>query len=251
MPTFDITRGLVTTRTGGRSRTSTAGGSRDRVAISIEAPQISVSIDADDFLKRVGRPLARTLRRRLLSGQGLSGGAAPSPAPATLERRERRRAQVARGGAPKDPSRYPDAKHQAQKRFYNGRVAGNVGGWHVPGRKVPTDAFGVESGLLARSIAFGKDRYTGKWSIFFANNRAIVGKDGESPAMRVFSRPGMDVSASSVLKDIKPEIRRASRAIVARQARRLVGALADTSSSLFRLQQAYDRETQRIAAAAL
>jgi hypothetical protein len=216
------------------------------MVIAIQAPDISVDLDAEKFLREVGRPLARTLRRRLLSGQGLGGGPAPTPSPATLERRARRREQVDRGGVSLDRSRYPDAAAQARKRFYNGRVSGSVGGWHLPGRKVPDDAFGVESGLLARSIAFGKDRVTGKWVIFFANNRAIVGKDGQSAAMRVFDRPGMSITAAQVLNDIRPDVKRATRLVVGRQVTRLGSALWGTSQALHRLTQSYLREAENL-----
>jgi hypothetical protein len=218
------------------------------MVINIEAPAITVDLDGEDFLKRVGRPLARELRRRMMSGLTPSGNPAPAVSEATLKRREYREKQAQRGGRVADrydnPEQdFPDSAMQLRKRQYNGRVRGNINGWHVRGKNMPSGRFGLETGLLARSVAFGKDRVSGKYCIFFANNRAIIGKDGSSAAKRVFQRPGMQLGPGIFTSAaMQPIIKRATRALFARQARRLGKELRRTAESLIRLQRSFAQE---------
>ncbi len=95
---------------------------------------------------------------------------------------------------------------------------------------------------MARSVAFGKDRASGKYVIFFSNNRAIIGKDGQSAASRVFSRPEMRISAAAFAGELAPVMKRATRMIFARQARRFGKELVRTAESLVRLQRSFSQE---------
>jgi hypothetical protein len=155
-----------------------------RMTIEFVAPDMQFSADERAQAGEVATAIADTIKSNLLTGKAPDGSPLPASAAGTRERREARLEQAARGGAP--AARYRDATFIAKaKRNWAKRFKAAQSGIQAPQQST---VFGIESGLLARSVAAAPSKAGGGWTVFFAVVRAKLDRTGASAVLRVFKR---------------------------------------------------------------
>src|SRR3990167_6326401 len=175
---INITAGLRNIRS-----TTRRGGplDADKFVIDVKVGDLFVNLDPVHYAGTVAQQLAQVITSNLLQGAAPDGSPNPQISPATAERRLYRLAQAARGG--QIHPKYRDAKMRAQsRRAWNSRfkATGILGGKSDPTDNPAPGTFGIESGLLVRSIAAEPIGDGSSWRIFFANIRGIADRSGRS-----------------------------------------------------------------------
>lgn len=185
-------------------KTSNSGKTTARVTVEFTAPTLFWHADENAIAADVAGAIAAQIRDNLLAGRAPDGSPLPEPAAGTLERREFRLAQEQRGGDV--TPRITDATQRGRgRRSWRQRFkAARLGMQHpMAGARF----FGVESGLLARSVAaVAKD---GVWQVFFAAIRAKLDRTGQNAVLRVFKR----VSIWNAQAMSQPKVQEALRAV--------------------------------------
>jgi hypothetical protein len=233
--TFDIFASLRHKVTGGRG----GFGGRNKLFVEFRTPDLEFRVDDDLVAKTTAEAIALTMRTNMLRGLDPSGRPLPQVAQSTIARREARVKQFQRGG--RADSRYsekgyPDARKNFRKRFSAPRVPG---GPHEPSAaSLPRNRIGVESGLLARSIAAGKER-PGVYGVYFANVRAVTDKSGKAAVQRVFEQLGVWTQEAMRQPLIQEALKQTAQSIIVRKRKESLAdfgrALSQTTKSVIGL----------------
>jgi hypothetical protein len=158
-----------------------------RVVFEFSAPDLVWNADEKLIAAEVATAIGETIRDNMLAGNQGDGSPLPAASSKTLERRQYRLEQAARGGAPsmRYANRQALKKRQAAHRNWDRRFkAARLGAFTpMPGET----RFGLESGMLARSIVAAPTA-GGAWQVYFAQARAKLDRTGSSAALRVFKR---------------------------------------------------------------
>lgn len=216
---IDLFGGLEVANSGTRSA---------RMVIEFTAPDLQFSFDERQHTAGVATAIADTIRGNLLSGRAPDGSPLPAASPGTLERREARLEQAARGGAVSP--RYRDSQFIARgrrnwaKRFKAARL-----GMQSP--EHGARLFGVESGLLARSVAAAPSKRGNGWTVFFAVLRAKLDRTGASAVLRVFKRIPVWGPAAMADQRVQGALREAAWTLLVSRAMRLLNELQRTAEN--------------------
>lgn len=164
-----------------------------KMVIDVKAPTLLVNLDEAVIAGGYAVQLVEQIRENILAGAKFDGTQAQPLAASTVERREYRLAQGARGGA-LSPVRVNKKKRATGRKNWRKRFrTPRLGEFNPATGLQPTNVRGVESGLLLKSMV--AERQGDSWRIFFANNRALTDRTGQSPVGRAFGYTPGDRSA--------------------------------------------------------
>lgn len=153
------------------------------MVVEVSAPEFKINLNEPELAGAMALALAEQFRANIKAGAKLDGTPAKPLAASTIIRREYRRLQGQRGGelTPriKDKVARKDGKKHWRERF----KAARAGTFNPAQSPEPITTRAVESGLLLASIV-AVPQADGSWKIFFANNRAQVDRNGDSPVAR-------------------------------------------------------------------
>lgn len=181
---IDLFGGLKIERQNARSGERKGGPAR--VTVEFTAPDLVWHADENAIAGEVAQAIADTIRENLLGGRAPDGSPLPPIAPATQARRRFRLEQAGRGGEAAPRVRDGAARARARENWVDRFRAPKLGMQQpMPGART----FGVESGLLARSVAAIAD--AGVWRVFFAAIRARLDRSNANAVLRVFKRIGI------------------------------------------------------------
>jgi len=213
------------TRHGGSGRRRAA----DRMTIEIKAPALVFHADESAISGTLALAIEKQIRENLLSGQDPSGNPLPSPAAATLERREYREKQAQRGGEITDRIKDPKDRADGRKNWRRRFVAPRLGAF-VPGQGVPRNRFGVESGMLAHSIKAAPEG--DGYKVFFAGPRGNIDRSGANAVVRVFGRLRPWTSLAMKQPEIRAALRQTADSLVAQRGKKLLTETLKTLRAL-------------------
>lgn len=179
---IDLFAGL---RVIGSTRGATGGGGVSKATVEISAPKFLVNLDEPELAGAMAVAVADAMRANVNAGAKLDGTPARPLAASTIERRQYRREQGQRGGQAAD--RYTDKtfRRDVKKHWRERFKAPRAGEFNPAHSAAPIERRAVESGLLLASIV-AEPTAAGGWKVFFANNRALVDRAGNSPVQRAF-----------------------------------------------------------------
>jgi hypothetical protein len=165
------------------------GRSRDRMTIEFRAPEVYFDGDEKKVAQSVAVTLSEVIKANLSAGLDMAGKPLPAASPATIERREYRAKQAARGGAADD--RYDQrtkfargVKRNFTKRFRTAKMGTFGPDSSVGGGKL----FGYESGMLARSVKVVAES-SGSFRLFFGIKVLVIDNSGnpvEGATVRIY-----------------------------------------------------------------
>jgi hypothetical protein len=197
---------LATKRVTWRHRGATlTSASANKAFVEITTPSVQLQLDEEVLAGKVAAWVQATIRDHLLAGKAPDGTPLPAASPATVARRRYRDVQF--GGARQTKIRKLSEKHgggTSVRESWRKHDKGSMAAQAVTGlrlryqaarlgtfdpRTFSNDLFGLESGMLARSV-FCKSKAPG-WAVYFADNRTRIDSKGGSAVARVFSRVGL------------------------------------------------------------
>jgi len=188
-PVVDLFAGM---RAIGSTRGASGGGGITKMVVEVTAPEFKVNLNEPELAGAMAVALAEQFRTNIKSGARLDGSPAKPLAPATIIRREYRRLQGERGGQLTPRITDKQARKDGKKHWKRFK-APRAGEFNPAHSSEPINTRAVESGLLLASIA-AVPQADGTWKIFFANNRAQVDRNGDSPVARAFGMSAGDRS---------------------------------------------------------
>lgn len=164
-------------------RSKTTGGlAGARMTIVFTVPDIRVDTRESKIAQTVARAVEKQIKANMLNGLSPSGFPMPPVAAATVRRRRYRYAQGQRGGLT-DHFRKKSENNRALKNFSR-RFDAKLLGRFLPGVGVRQGLFGLESGMLAKSVRAVPEGTT--WRVYFAGPRGNLDRSGTSAVNRVF-----------------------------------------------------------------
>ena len=231
---IDIFAGLRTRAVGAnaRQRLLGVGSGKNKVTIEFTAPSLTLHVDDDAVLKDLAETCATVMRDNMLAGKTPSGTDLPASKPGTIKRRKYRELQAKRDGdvAPRYKRDGKQGKkfYRNAKRSYFSRYKTRAGTF-TPGRGVIHGRFGVESGLLAKTLV-GIKSGPGKFSVVAANARSIADRTGQAALTRVFGPGGISVWSQYAMKDgrIQDSLKRVQASMFKHSSREFAHALVET-----------------------
>jgi hypothetical protein len=213
-------------------------GSREKMVIEFRAPELMVDIGDPEAMKGVAEACAQVMRENMLAGLTPSGAPLPPAKASTIERRRYRELQGDREG---DVAPRFSRSSKASRKFYRNakrsffkRYKTKIGLFTPSGPGVIRGRFGVESGLLAKSLV-GVPSGEGRYKVVAANARSIVdAKSGKSAMGRVFGQGGIAAWSKHAMRDprIQNALKEAQAAMFKRQRRDFARALVQTAQSV-------------------
>lgn len=168
----------------GKARITQAHGGeiKARMTVVFSVPDLKIDVTESKIAATVARAVETQMRTNMLNGLSPSGLPMPAISAGTVERRRYREWQGARGGQTDHFKKQKKNDRAAVnfKRRFDAKVLGRF----VPGVGVTRGLFGVESGMLAKSIKAVPEGQT--WRVYFAGPRGNIDKWGTSAVNRVF-----------------------------------------------------------------
>lgn len=156
------------------------GGQGFKSFVEIIAPAFHVNVDEREIAGAFAKGLTTILQNALLTGT-----AGRTPEAATLDRRRYREKQSARGGQI-DP-RIKDKTDRARGiKSWKQRFRSVRGTKADPANPPARGVWGVDSGLLVRSLRAFNEGGGSTWRIFAADNRGLKDRSAMSALDRVF-----------------------------------------------------------------
>jgi len=202
----------------------------DRLMIEFEAPEIYFSADEAAIAGILATRLTEMARQNMALGRmPFTGAPLPAADSATLERRQYREKQASRGGeiTPriKDPKSRADGQKNWRRRFTAPRL-----GAFTPGQGVPTGLFGIESGMLAKSLKAVASA-AGTWQVFVAGPRGNLDRSGTSAMGRV--RRIFEVTQQAMAQpQVQQALRQVAQGLLVKRGQKLLGEAFRTMSLL-------------------
>lgn len=230
---IDIFGGLKIDRREGRAGKPGSA----RVVCEFTAPSLVWHADEKAIAGEVAEAMQLTIQENLLRGLAPDGTPLPSPAAATLERREYRLDQATRGGQASD--QVTDKRERStiarnwRRRFKAARL-----GMQSP--RAGARSFGLESGLLAMSVKAVAE--AGVWKVYFAVIRAKLDDSGSSAVLRVFKRIGMWNAAAARQPRVQEALRSAQKKLFASSAAKALAAARESLASVMALSEELDED---------
>jgi hypothetical protein len=218
-------------------KTSKSGKETARVTVEFTAPTLFWHADENAIAADVAGAIAAQIRDNLLAGRAPDGSPLPEPAAATLERREFRLAQEQRGGEVAARIDDPSARARGRRSWRQRFKAARLGMQHP---RSGARFFGVESTLLARSVAaVAKD---GVWQVFFAAIRAKLDRSGQNAVLRVFKRIGIWNAQAMSQPKVQEALRAVSKKLLSARAAEALALAAEAVENVMALGEELDEE---------
>jgi hypothetical protein len=214
-----------------RKETS-SGGTRARVTVEFTAPTLVWHADEKAIAGEVARAIEETIRANLLAGRAPDGSPLPAADSDTLDRRQYRVEQAARGGEAAARITDSRARSSAKRNWTKRFKAPKLGhAQPIPGAHL----FGVESSLLARSVVAVAEG--GVWRVFFTAIRARLDRTGQNAVLRVFKRVSIWNAAAMSQPRVQQALRNVQKNLLAASAAKALAAAAETLRNLSSLQE--------------
>lgn len=218
-------------------KTSRSGQTTARVTVEFTAPTLVWHADENAIAAQVAGAIAAQIRDNLLAGRAPDGSALPAPAAGTLDRREFRLAQEQRGGEVAARIDDPSARARGRRSWRRRFKAARLGMQHP---QAGARSFGVESGLLARSVAaVAKD---GVWQVFFAAIRAKLDRSGQNAVLRVFKRIGIWNAQAMQQPKIQEALRAVQKKLLSSRAAEALALATEAVENVLAISEELDEE---------
>lgn len=211
-----------------------------KFAIEVKVPDLQWNLDEFWIARDVGCVMATVISENMLSGKTPSGGPLPSVSQATIDRRRYREEFEERGrhaAARLKNSKKRLLAYRRHKRRFEGV---KKYGFKADPRDYPRPWWGVESGLLAKSLVAGKNP-SGGVSLYAVDRRGKPDRTGASGMSRVFTRVAPWSADATKQPRVQTVLKQAAAAIIQNRVAKGISVLLNVLKNAERVREDLDK----------